>query len=90
MKDYKKSCNVYLTWLGQNYLKTESEEDFVTSDELLGEWRKDNPRSRETDKAIQMKLADALKEWGISRERKRIEGEIKYIYRNIRKTELLE
>lgn len=87
VKNYKKSCNIYLSWLEQNYHKTDTVEDYITSDELISEWRKDTPRSRDNDKAISMKISEALKEWGIIKERKRIEGEQCYLYSFLRKKE---
>ena len=84
-KDYKKSCNIYLSWLEQNYYKSDSADDYVTSEELIAEWRKDNLRSRDNDKAIAMKISEALKEWEITRERKRVNGELCYLYSCIRR-----
>jgi P4 family phage/plasmid primase-like protien len=82
---YKKSCNIYLNWLEQNYEKSEDTTHYITSDDLIFEWKKDNPRVRENDKAISMKLSEALKEWELVKERKRINKELCYVYGSLKR-----
>jgi P4 family phage/plasmid primase-like protien len=84
-KDYKKSCNPYYKWLQENYEKTGSEEDFVTSEQLIGEWKNDNPRCRDNDKAVAMKLSAAVKEWGIDKGKRRVDGININVYLHLRK-----
>jgi P4 family phage/plasmid primase-like protien len=86
-KEYKKSCNTYYTWLQENYRKSDDPGDFILTDDLLLHWKRDNPRSRENDRGLQIKLGNALKEWNIVKEKKTIEGVREYIYVGLRKLE---
>jgi P4 family phage/plasmid primase-like protien len=86
-QNYKKSCNIYLKWLEQNYEKCDDEGEYVKSDDLIYEWKKDNPRNRDNDKAISMKISEALKEWELKRVRQRIDKELYYCYNFLKKKE---
>jgi putative DNA primase/helicase len=84
-KEYKKSCNSYYTWLQENYCKSDDHNDFILTDELLLHWKRDNPRSRENDRALQTKIGGALKEWDIAKERKMINGYRECYYPGLKK-----
>ena len=86
-KEYKKSCNAYYTWLQENYVKSEDSNDIILTDDLLAHWRRDNTRSRENDRAIQIKLGNALKEWDIIKDRKTFEGNRQCFYGGLKKIE---
>jgi P4 family phage/plasmid primase-like protien len=86
-KEYKKSCNAYYTWLQENYCKSDNPGDFILTDDLLLHWKRDNPRTRENDRGLQIKLGNALKEWNIIKEKKTIEGVREYIYVGLKKLE---
>lgn len=85
-KQYKQSCNIYLSWLRENYEKT-SNNTFIRSEELLESWKNDNPKAKEKDKVIQMKIADAMKVWGFEKERKMINSIKSYGYNFLKKIE---
>jgi len=80
VKEYKHSCNIYLQWIQENYVKGSSDQDFVKSESLLDEWRKDHLRDRDTDKSINMKLANACKLWNVDKTRRTLEGMKVHVY----------
>ena len=85
-KQYKQSCNTYLNWLQENYERT-TIESFIRSEELLEFWKLENPKSKEKDRAIQMKVADAMKVWGFEKERKMINSIKSYGYNFLKRRE---
>ena len=85
-KQYKQSCNTYLNWLQENYERT-TQESFIRSEELLDAWKIENPKSKEKERAIQMKVADAMKVWGFEKEKKMINGLRSYGYSFLKKIE---
>jgi P4 family phage/plasmid primase-like protien len=84
--EYKKSCNNYYNWLQENYYKTEDENDIVLADDLLEHWKKENPRIKENDKGISIKIGNALKEWKLIKNRK-TSGNRDYYYPFLKKKE---
>ena len=83
--EYKKSCNNYYNWLQENYCKTRDANDIILTDDLLAHWKQENPRIKENDRAILIKLGNALKEWEIEKERKTIGGNREYYYAFLKK-----
>jgi P4 family phage/plasmid primase-like protien len=84
--EYKKSCNNYYNWIQENYCKTDNESDIILADDLLEHWRSDNPRVKENDRGVSIKLGNALKEWKLIKERKTT-GNREYYYAFLKKKE---